>query len=675
MKRTFAERAKRIQGKYPNHTRSRMERESMMEELQALADEQEAYKSDNGITNETNTFRKGGDVENPLVSKAIEFNKLLGYDEDTAKLKAMDEFKRGWLTHDYLDKSIREEVVNQKLSEAETKELNKKLEMLKAPVEGAELTIQEDKDKVYEDRITMAEGTKPEIRADDPHRKYMESRGGTTPAPKKEKKGKTQEELNTEYLDPMLGYEKYLRGTASPGQALSPYTPLPEGVNPYADMWTARGLGVDNIGSNPMIEYERYLRGTTHPSGTTQSGVIGPPRMDPYGDMWKGRGGDYTASPLPTNPYQDMWNQRPGTEGPGASPGTMGPPTEDPYAHMWAKRGQGGTVTPTEATPPKLFESNPYLDMWDKRATGEDYSSGSSPNIPPSYTPFTDEQVYAIVGAMDDNDPMKKQIQQMNPSARGAFMAAHHMTMPEYNEEVSLDLGADILPQGTVEDIGFEEEALVDEDLTLVEKYKADQARKAARKEALSKIGDNSELLMAGAAAIPRIASNVRNLRSIADPSLIQPEIVRPSVKARWYDRGPMDAILSNQLASARTSLANRGGNVDDYLTSLRAVNFDGATARGQAEIEGQRINMAEQARIDSAVTRAGELNAQNLTQARIDQAQRQDNVDAQRRDYRSAIGENIGGVFDTISNAMLAKKVGAEQDKLATLLGYASSK
>jgi flagellum-specific peptidoglycan hydrolase FlgJ len=191
---------------------------------------------------------------------------------------------------------------------------------------------------------------------------------------------------------------------------------------------------------------------------------------------------------------------------------------------------------------------------------------------------------------------------------------------------------------------------------------------------ALQGVGDwagrNDYKLAALAGAIPSIATNVMNRRSLKNPALLEPEIVRPSVKARWYDRSGMDAILSNQLASARTSLANRGGNVDDYLTSLRAVNFDGATARGQAEVEGQKINMAEQARVDAAISRANEMNAQNLTQARIDQAQRQDNVDAQRREYLTGIGQNVSGVFSDISDAMLAERLAPMYGNQAALQG-----
>ncbi|RKX64181.1 MAG: hypothetical protein DRP42_06800, partial [Tenericutes bacterium] len=170
------------------------------------------------------------------------------------------------------------------------------------------------------------------------------------------------------------------------------------------------------------------------------------------------------------------------------------------------------------------------------------------------------------------------------------------------------------------------------------------------------------------AGGIAPILTNLANRKSLKDPSLIKPEVYQPSIKSKWYDADPMDAILSNQLASARASLSSRGGDSGSYLEGLRALSFDSATARGGAQIQGQKLNMAEQSRIDMLLSDANKVNSGNLTQARIDQAQRQDNVDSLRRDYLTGVGDNISGIFGDISSAMLAKELAPLYGQQTTL-------
>ena len=57
---TFAQRAKKIEKKYPNHKKDKVQHESFMDEIKALAEEQEAFKKANNIGGTTNTFPDGG---------------------------------------------------------------------------------------------------------------------------------------------------------------------------------------------------------------------------------------------------------------------------------------------------------------------------------------------------------------------------------------------------------------------------------------------------------------------------------------------------------------------------------------------------------------------------------------------------------------------------------------
>ena len=181
-------------------------------------------------------------------------------------------------------------------------------------------------------------------------------------------------------------------------------------------------------------------------------------------------------------------------------------------------------------------------------------------------------------------------------------------------------------------------------------------------------LSNNSDMIMAGASAIPSIVANVSNLNNLQDPNVVTPEMVKTSVNSRFYDPRGMQDILANNFASSRNDLAQRGGNTDDYVAALNKLNLSSAQAQGQAEIEGQRINQTEQARIDTAVSRTNEINTASVNQANIDQAQREDFVDSQRRDYVSAIGTNVGGIFSDISDSMLAKKLAPMYGQKATL-------
>jgi len=61
---TFAQRAKAIERKYPNHGTNKVEHESFMDEIKALAEEQEAFKAENGIQSPGQQMGEGGKMYN-----------------------------------------------------------------------------------------------------------------------------------------------------------------------------------------------------------------------------------------------------------------------------------------------------------------------------------------------------------------------------------------------------------------------------------------------------------------------------------------------------------------------------------------------------------------------------------------------------------------------------------
>jgi len=120
--------------------------------------------------------------------------------------------------------------------------------------------------------------------------------------------------------------------------------------------------------------------------------------------------------------------------------------------------------------------------------------------------------------------------------------------------------------------------------------------------------------------------------------------------------------------ASANYKLASGTGDFDSMLKGMRTINDTVGSKMGSIMQEGQKLNMGEQARIDSILSEAAKYNAEKNTVADIDLVTRQDNVDTLRRGYKTGIGENVGGIFNDLSASMLAKKLGTIKGKINRL-------
>jgi hypothetical protein len=609
MKRTFAQRASAIKRKYPNHTRSNMERETMMEELQSLADEQERMKESMAVPDsvqfkmggKTNTYANGGPAvkkynSSPqlkksasLEDKATYLYQIQGHSPGPAREQAKRDIASGLTTADDIDNLIAEEETRNELVSSGYSEFDadSKISEMKATSEDFIKAANELKERHNIFKTVVEGGDRVDV--DFP--------GSEDP---------------TGLIERQAIADEVEKGNTSPGSVAGEEIEKNIASDIQRPLTTKGAL---EVGDAALFDsYLSPIQPTKYQDPTTQTTV------GPY------NGPDKTTVEVGENPREI---------------GTM-----MPQAVMDWSLGIRDRVN--EEIVKQFGINNDYVDLY-----GYDFGGGQFRQSPsgaggswgdaslpvPDYLVNREEMLVTPERSTFQDDRLNERgvgTVSTSPSATGALLpdpaGAIDMTTPEARGKVAL-------PQET--------------------KYPSRIGQF---------LGNNSENLMALAGGIAPIATNLANRRSLRDPSLIEPEIYRPSIKSTWYDPAGMDAILSNQLASARTSLANRGGNTDDYLTSLRSVNFDNAIARGTAQIEGQKINMQEQARIDALLSDANKVNATSLTQARIDQAQRQDNVDSLRRDYLTGVGENVHGVFSDISDAMLAKKLAPLMGKKETL-------
>ena len=162
----------------------------------------------------------------------------------------------------------------------------------------------------------------------------------------------------------------------------------------------------------------------------------------------------------------------------------------------------------------------------------------------------------------------------------------------------------------------------------------------------------------AGAGIAPLLANYLAK-SSIEDPKRLDPREYNPSIKSTWFDSRAAETNINNMAASANYGIQQGTGDFDSMLKGYNTINQSAAAQMGSIMQEGQKLNMAEQARIDTLLSDAGKYNAEKNTVADIDLATRQDNTNATRRGYDVAMGENVGGIFNDIGASMLAKKLG----------------
>jgi hypothetical protein len=181
-------------------------------------------------------------------------------------------------------------------------------------------------------------------------------------------------------------------------------------------------------------------------------------------------------------------------------------------------------------------------------------------------------------------------------------------------------------------------------------------------------LDENSENYMAALSGLTQVAGNLINKNRVGDPKKIEPAMYTPSVKPTFFDSTPVEARLNQMLASSSYGIMNKSSDMGNYITALRTVANDTSEVMGQQMMEGQKLNMGEQGRIDAMVSDAGKINTEASNQAMIDWEQRKDYAAQLKRDYSAGAWENVGGIFETISNYELAKKLGPLYKQVATL-------
>lgn len=180
---------------------------------------------------------------------------------------------------------------------------------------------------------------------------------------------------------------------------------------------------------------------------------------------------------------------------------------------------------------------------------------------------------------------------------------------------------------------------------------------------------DNPENYLNALSGITTAATNVANLASIDDARRVQPAHYNPSVKATFYDSAPMQSMINQNMASMNYAIGQKGGDFDSYTEALMKGQSQGQAAIAAAELEGQKINMGEQGRIDKTVSQANLINTQADNEASQAFHQEEIDVDQLRREYRTGIGQNIAGISKDLADNALSKKAGKEYEKLAKLL------
>lgn len=172
---------------------------------------------------------------------------------------------------------------------------------------------------------------------------------------------------------------------------------------------------------------------------------------------------------------------------------------------------------------------------------------------------------------------------------------------------------------------------------------------------------------LSGAAAI---GTNYANYKSIEMPDKITPQMYNPSIKPTFFDSAAIEAGIDNQFSTAAYGLTNKSSDINNYLAGLKQLQSAAGEGLSTAMLEGQKLNMGEQGRIDALVSDSMKFNTENMNAADIDWEQRKDNARQLKRDYRAGIGDAAGGIFKDIADSKLALKLGSMYELMAKING-----
>lgn len=180
--------------------------------------------------------------------------------------------------------------------------------------------------------------------------------------------------------------------------------------------------------------------------------------------------------------------------------------------------------------------------------------------------------------------------------------------------------------------------------------------------------GDVAQSIGTLAPALTAMSTNLAQANNIYDPTLIRPERVTPYINPNYFDINPAIQQANNQMATMNYNLTNQGTDFANKANALNKINQGTLSATGNMMLEGQRVNMAEDARMAQAINRADEINTANLNQAYLYQDAAQGQADQMRRTYRGAAMASLMGGMEDLQYQNLAKQGAPYLEALAKL-------
>lgn len=171
---------------------------------------------------------------------------------------------------------------------------------------------------------------------------------------------------------------------------------------------------------------------------------------------------------------------------------------------------------------------------------------------------------------------------------------------------------------------------------------------------------NTSDLLNAADGATAAIG-NAINMGNVSDPNLITPPVVNPTFKFRGTDIQPYITSLENSARSDKYSLLSAGADFDTVVGGVNRTADTYASNLAKMTVEKGNLDNKEGARGDDIVNKGMYFNAQNMNQALIDQATRQDIADQRRRDYFNALTGNVSGMFGNAADRAYANEMGPD--------------
>lgn len=178
-----------------------------------------------------------------------------------------------------------------------------------------------------------------------------------------------------------------------------------------------------------------------------------------------------------------------------------------------------------------------------------------------------------------------------------------------------------------------------------------------------------------GSAAAP-IISNLIAMNNVKGAKRVAPHVdrARMSINPTWYDSSTIETNYRQNMATGINNLRENTGDFDSFLRGISTINYSTNQAIGQANLEGQKLNILEQARIDKILNDNETKYTDTLnvleTQADKDYYAAQVREAKDKREYINAMGSSLGNVFSDISDAALAKRLGLLYKELAILKG-----